>query len=109
MTTNEKVVPIRKKRFPMKAAVALAALVLLAGSGSAAYTIDLGGIQRIVWMPKELKDDVAERLNKTAQELYGIENFTDMVADETVTTDCEELLNWLTEKGHPVLGLEPLM
>ena len=68
-----------------------------------------GGIQRIVWMPKELKDDVAERLNKTAQELYGIENFTDMVADETVTTDCEELLNWLTEKGHPVLGLEPLM
>ena len=68
-----------------------------------------GGIQRIVWMPKELKDDVGERLNKTALELYGIENFTDMVADETITTDCEELLNWLTEKGHPVLGMEPLM
>ena len=68
-----------------------------------------GGIERIVWMPKELKDDVGERLNATAKELYGIENFCDMVADETVTTDCEELLNWLTEKGHPVLGLEPLM
>ncbi len=68
-----------------------------------------GGIERIVWMPKELKDDVAQRLNKTAQELYGIENFADMVADETVTCDAEELLNWLTEKGHPVLGLEPLM
>ena len=68
-----------------------------------------GGIERIVWMPKELKDDVAEKLNKTAFEMYGIENFSDMVADETVTTDCEELLNWLTEKGHPVLGLEPLM
>ena len=68
-----------------------------------------GGIERIVWMPKELKDDVAERLNKTAKELYGIDNFTDMVADETITTDGEELLNWLTEKGHPVLGLEPLM
>jgi len=68
-----------------------------------------GGIKRIVWMPKELKDDVAERLNKTAFELYGIENFTDMVADETVTTDCEELLSWLTEKNHPVLGMEPLM
>ncbi|MBR4863620.1 MAG: CO dehydrogenase/CO-methylating acetyl-CoA synthase complex subunit beta [Oscillospiraceae bacterium] len=48
-----------------------------------------GGIERIVWMPKELKDDVAERLNKTAFELYGIEKFTDMVADETVTTDGE--------------------
>ena len=68
-----------------------------------------GGIERIVWMPKELKDDVAERLNKTAKELYGIDNFTDMVADETVTTDCEELLNWLTEKEHPVLSMEPLM
>ena len=68
-----------------------------------------GGIERIVWMPKELKDDVAERLNKTAFELYGLENFTDMVADETVTCDAEELLGWLTEKGHPVLGLEPLM
>ena len=68
-----------------------------------------GGIERIVWMPKELKDDVAEKLNKTAKELYGIDNFTDMVADETVTTDCEELLNWLTEKNHPVLGMEPLM
>ena len=68
-----------------------------------------GGIQRIVWMPKELKDDVGERLNATAKELYGIENFTDMIADENVTTDCEELYGWLSEKGHPVLGLEPLM
>ncbi len=68
-----------------------------------------GGIARIVWMPKELKDDVGERLNATAKELLGIDNFVDMVADETITTDCEELLSWLTEKGHPVLGLEPLM
>ena len=68
-----------------------------------------GGIERIVWMPKELKDDVADRLNKTARELYGIENFTDLIADETVTADPEELLNWLTERNHPVLGLEPLL
>ena len=68
-----------------------------------------GGIQRIVWMPKELKDDVADRLNATAKELYGIENFSELIADETVTTDAEELLTWLTEKNHPVLGLEPLM
>ena len=68
-----------------------------------------GGIGRIVWMPKELKDDVAERLNATAKELLGIDNFTDMIADETITTDGEELLNWLTEKNHPVLGMEPLL
>ena len=68
-----------------------------------------GGVRRIVWMPKELKDDVAERLNRTAFEAYGIENFTDMIADETVTTDMEELYAWLSEKGHPVLEMEPLM
>jgi len=68
-----------------------------------------GGIARIVWMPKELKDDVADRLNATAKELLDIENFADMIADETITTDGEELLNWLTEKNHPVLGMDPLL
>ncbi|MBR5509390.1 MAG: CO dehydrogenase/CO-methylating acetyl-CoA synthase complex subunit beta [Lachnospiraceae bacterium] len=68
-----------------------------------------GGVERIVWMPKDLKDQVAEKLNKTAQELYGIENFTDMIGDETIATDPETLLAFLTEKGHPALGLEPMM
>ena len=68
-----------------------------------------GGVARIVWMPKELKDDVSARLNATAKETLGIDNFCDMVADETVTSDAEELLNFLTEKNHPVLNLEPLM
>ena len=68
-----------------------------------------GGIKRIVWMPKELKDDVGARLNATALELYGIENFVDFIADENVTCDCEELYGWLAEKGHPVLEMEPLM
>ncbi|MDD6644202.1 MAG: acetyl-CoA decarbonylase/synthase complex subunit alpha/beta [Firmicutes bacterium] len=68
-----------------------------------------GGIERIVWMPKELKDDVGERLNKTAKELYGIDNFSDMIADETICEDCDALMEFLTEKNHPVLGLEPLM
>ena len=68
-----------------------------------------GGVARIVWMPKALKEQVAEKLNATAQELYGIENFTDMIADETVTDDPEKLLEFLGEKGHPVLGLDPLM
>ena len=68
-----------------------------------------GGIERIVWMPKELKEFVAERLNKTAQELYGIENFTDMIGDETVATDPEALVEYLTEKGHPALAMDPMM
>nr|MCR4771843.1 CO dehydrogenase/CO-methylating acetyl-CoA synthase complex subunit beta [Oscillospiraceae bacterium] len=68
-----------------------------------------GGVARIVWMPKALKDTVGEKLNKTAKELYGIDNFVDMIGDETVTDDPSVLLEWLGEKGHPVLELEPLM
>ena len=68
-----------------------------------------GGIERIVWMPKELKETVAERLNKTAKELYGIDNFTDMVGDETIATDPETLVEFLTEKGHPALSMDPMM
>ena len=68
-----------------------------------------GGIERIVWMPKELKETVADRLNNTAKELYGIENFTDMIGDETIAEDPETLLAFLTEKGHPALGLDPMM
>lgn len=68
-----------------------------------------GGIERIVWMPKDLKDQVADRVNETAKELYGIENFCDRIADETVTTDPEELVAWLTEKEHPALTMDPMM
>ena len=68
-----------------------------------------GGVQRIIWMPKELKDDVAEQLNKTAKELYGIENFVDMICDETIATDVEGVVNYITAKGHPALELDPIM
>ena len=77
--------------------------------GSKKFASAEGGIARIVWMPKELKDDVSARLNATAKELLGIENFCDMIGDETITSDPEELMNFITEKGHPVLNLEPLM
>ena len=68
-----------------------------------------GGVGRLVWLPKDLKDQIRDKLNETAKELYGVENFADMVADETTCPngDPEELLAYLTEVGHPVLGMEP--
>lgn len=68
-----------------------------------------GGIERIVWMPKELKDDVSVKLNKTAKELYGIDDFVNMICDETIATDSEAVLAFLTEKGHPALTMDPLI
>ena len=66
-----------------------------------------GGCARIVWMPAALKEQVRERLNATAKQLYDIDDFTDMICDETITEAPEELLNYLAEKGHPVLEMEP--
>ena len=68
-----------------------------------------GGIERLVWLPKALKEQIADKLNQTAKELYGIDNFTDMIADETVAEDADTLMKFLTEKGHPALNLEPMM
>ncbi|MDO5409321.1 MAG: acetyl-CoA decarbonylase/synthase complex subunit alpha/beta [Lachnospiraceae bacterium] len=68
-----------------------------------------GGIERIVWMPKELKEDVAPRLNKTAKEMFGIDNFTDMICDETIASDSEAVLEFLTAKGHPALSMPEIM
>ena len=67
-----------------------------------------GGPGRIVWLPKDLKEQMREKLDATAKELYGVDNFTDMIADETVCTDDpEQLLAFLSEVGHPVLSMEP--
>ena len=68
-----------------------------------------GGLARLVWLPSELKAQIKDKVNETAMELYGIENFCDMIADETNcgSGDPEELLTFLSEVGHPVLGLEP--
>ena len=71
-----------------------------------------GGALRIVWMPKMLKDAVGEALNETMKEMHGIENFTDMICDETIAPtadDLETMMEWLTEKGHPALAMEPML
>ena len=77
--------------------------------GSKKFAAAEGGIERIVWMPKELKDSVSARLNKTAKELYGIDDFASMICDETIATDGEGVLSFLQEKGHPALAMSEIM
>ena len=76
--------------------------------GSKKFMKAEGGVARIVWMPKSLKEVVRDKLNATAKELYGIDDFVEMIGDETITEDAEGLVNYLAEKGHPVLNMEPL-
>jgi len=72
------------------------------------FIIGDGGIKRIVWMPKMLKEEIADRFKTRAEEM-GIPNLLDMIADETVGTTEEEILPFLQEKGHPALSMEPLL
>ncbi|MFC1846729.1 acetyl-CoA decarbonylase/synthase complex subunit alpha/beta [Chloroflexota bacterium] len=72
------------------------------------FLIAEGGIKRLVWMPKMLKEEIAERFSARAKEM-GVPNLLDMVADETVGTTEEEILPFLQEKGHPALTMESIM
>jgi acetyl-CoA synthase len=67
-----------------------------------------GGIKRIVWMNRELKQFLGERFrNRCAEE--GVPDLMDMVADEDITTAPEALLDFLHAVKHPVLTMNPLM
>jgi acetyl-CoA synthase len=67
-----------------------------------------GGLLRIVWMPKALKDEIKDRLDKRGEEL-GYPDLYDMIADDSVGTTEEEILPYLKEKGHPALSMESIM
>jgi len=67
-----------------------------------------GGLLRLVWMPKMLKDEARERLLKRGEEL-GIPNFIDMIADETIGVTEDEILPFLEEKKHPALTMESIL
>jgi acetyl-CoA synthase len=68
-----------------------------------------GGINRIVWMPTVLKEEVKDALIKRAEELeLGGEEFLAKIADETNATTEEEVLDFITKTCHPALELEPM-
>ncbi|MGD0488977.1 MAG: acetyl-CoA decarbonylase/synthase complex subunit alpha/beta [Syntrophorhabdales bacterium] len=67
-----------------------------------------GGLLRMVWMPKRLKEELGERLKKRAEEL-GVPDLIDKIADETVATTEEEVIAYCTEKGHPAITMESIM
>ena len=67
-----------------------------------------GGLKRLVWMPKELKEAMADKLKKRGEEL-GDPDLINKIADETIGTTTEELLPFLEKVNHPALTMEGVM
>jgi acetyl-CoA synthase len=67
-----------------------------------------GGIKRIVWMPKALKERIKEEFQKRAEE-SGIPDLLDRIADEDTCEDPEKLVKYLTQAGHPALEMQPML
>jgi acetyl-CoA synthase len=67
-----------------------------------------GGLKRVVWMPKELKEALADRLKVRCREV-GDPGLFDKIADESVATDAAALVEHLTKAGHPALSMPPMI
>jgi acetyl-CoA synthase len=67
-----------------------------------------GGLKRVVWMSSNLKKEMSDQLREAATR-EDTPDLLDKIADETVCTEVEPLLEYLTEKGHPALEMPPML
>jgi len=67
-----------------------------------------GGVFRLVWLPKALKEMLTDKINKLGEE-RGVPNLADRIADETVGVTEDEILPFLQEKEHPALSMDPIV
>jgi acetyl-CoA synthase len=66
-----------------------------------------GGHKRIVWMTKQLKDEVAERMMPQLEK-EGLAELWDKIATEENAEMPDQLVEYLSKVGHPALEMESL-
>ena len=67
-----------------------------------------GGQKRIVWMPKQLKDEVGERLRALFAK-QGADDLFEKIATEENAEDPEKLVEYLQKMNHPALTMDPII
>ncbi|MGD9505715.1 MAG: acetyl-CoA decarbonylase/synthase complex subunit alpha/beta [Syntrophobacteraceae bacterium] len=72
------------------------------------YVAGDGGLMRLVWMPKILKEEIRERLLKRGEEI-GIPNFIDMIATEEDGVTEDEVYAFMEKVGHPALTMDSIL
>ncbi|MEW6499934.1 MAG: CO dehydrogenase/CO-methylating acetyl-CoA synthase complex subunit beta, partial [Thermodesulfobacteriota bacterium] len=67
-----------------------------------------GGLKRMVWMPKMMKEEIRDKLVERCKEI-GMPELYDMIATEENGTTEEEILAFLKKVGHPALTMEAVV
>ncbi len=76
--------------------------------GSKKFISAEGGILRLLWMPKALKESLKETIDRRGEEL-GIPDLYDKIATEEDATTEEEVMEFMQKVGHPALEMDPMM
>ncbi len=75
--------------------------------GSSKFISGDGGLARLVWLPKQLKEEIGDAISEAANEA-GLDDFLNKIADETIAQTEEEVLEYLQKVNHPVLAMDPM-
>jgi len=67
-----------------------------------------GGLPRLVWMPRDLKETLRNRLVERCRQI-DLPDFIEKIADETNAQTIDELLEFLKAQAHPALDMPPLI
>jgi acetyl-CoA decarbonylase/synthase complex subunit beta/acetyl-CoA synthase len=67
-----------------------------------------GGIERLVWMPSQLKDELKNQLEKKLAD-QGKADLLGKIADENCATTLEDLIIFLNRVKHPALTMKALV
>ncbi len=76
--------------------------------GSKKFVAAEGGILRLVWLPKALKEMLRDKIDRLGEE-RGVSGLTDRIADETVGVTEDEIYPFLQEKQHPAVSMDSIV
>ncbi|MBN1627389.1 MAG: CO dehydrogenase/CO-methylating acetyl-CoA synthase complex subunit beta, partial [Deltaproteobacteria bacterium] len=72
------------------------------------FIVGDGGLLRMVWMPKSLKEEIRERMIQRGGD-FNMPDLIDRIADETIGITEDEIMPFLKEKNHPALTMESIV
>jgi len=72
------------------------------------YIAGDGGIKRMVWMPKSLKEELREGLLRRGEEV-GMPDLIDKICDDSIAIDEAGVYEYMQKVGHPALEMDPIV